>query len=212
MQTIGQVLKSLRIKNRFTIKDISQETKIDTKLITYLESDQYSFLPSSTFTKGFITSYAKVLNFSPEKALAIFRRDFTVNQSGKILPKGLSKPLDKNTFIASKFFSNTVVALLILAFISYLGFQFKNFNSAPQINITRPKPNTVVRGPLISIKGYVSANSSVYVNGNIADLFPTGEFSANVQLPEGEQFIDIKAIDSQEKISETTIPVIVINN
>ncbi len=212
MQTIGQVLHFLRLQKKLTLALISKETNISPDLLKALEEDNYQALPSSTFTKGFICSYAKVLNFSCQKALAIFRRDFTVTESGKILPKGLAKPLDKKTFVTSKFAFSFMIFLLLSTFFIYLYVQIKNYNSSPQIDIIRPKVNTVVKGPQITVRGYVSADSSVYVNGNLVDVFPTGEFYASTQLPAGDQVITIKAINSQNKSSESKIPVIVIDN
>lgn len=211
METIGQLLKSIRLQKNIKLEEVSKQTNIATHLLDFLEQDNYANLPSSTFTKGFIVSYARVLGFSPEKALAIFRRDFTITESGKILPKGLAKPLDRPTIVTSKFLSISFTSIFIMIFLTYLFTQLKNFNSAPRIDIVRPKSNTVVRGPEISVKGFVSADSSVYVNGSIVDVFPTGEFFTNTTLASGDQVITIKAINNKNKESQTEIPVIVVD-
>lgn len=211
MVTIGTLLKSLRNKKNITLSYISSQTNIAPHLLKYLENDEYSKLPASTFTKGFITKYAEIVGLTPQKALAIFRRDFATNESGKIIPRGLAKPLDKNTFVTSRFFSYFGFAIFILLIFFYLLLQLKNYKKAPQIDIIRPKPNSVVRGPNISVKGYATADSTVKVNSAIADVFPTGEFQIAISLPEGEQILTIEAQNSNGKTTKLEIPVIVID-
>lgn len=211
MQTIGSLLKSLRLKKEITLTSISQETNIAIHLLKYLENDDYTNLPSSTFTKGFITKYAQLIGLSSQKALAIFRRDFIINESGKIMPRGLAKPLDKSTLITSKIFSIVGISIFIVLITVYLIFQLKNFQTPPNIEITRPKPNAVVKGPIVSVSGFVSTDSTVYINDAIADVFPTGEFRSSTKLEQGEQIIRIKAINSQQKQTQIEIPVTVVD-
>lgn len=211
MQTIGQILKSLRLKKDITLETISKETNIAIHLLKFLENDDFTNLPSSTYTKGFITKYAQIIGLSSQKALAIFRRDFVIDESGKIIPKGLAKPLDKPTLITSKIFSIIGITAFLLIISAYLFFQLKNYKTAPNIEVIRPKPNTVVKGPIISIKGFVSIDSTVYVNDAIADVFPTGEFRSSTQLEQGEQIIRIKAINSQQRQTQIEIPVTVVD-
>ena len=211
MQTIGKLLQSLRQKQNLTLEQISNETNIAPHLLAFLEEDAFDKLPSSTFTKGFITSYAQVVDLSPQKALAIFRRDFTVSESGKILPKGLAKPLDKPTVITSKLLTFGGVAFATILFLGYLIFQLKTYHANPTIEVERPKPNAIVKGPIISVKGYVSAESTVFVNGTLTEVFPTGEFQATTQLPLGTHTIVVKAVSNQNKVSEQCIPVTVVD-
>jgi cytoskeleton protein RodZ len=211
MQTIGSLLKSLRLKQNYSIKDISAKTQIAPYLLKYLENDEFENLPSSTFTKGFIVNVAKVLDLKPSKALAIFRRDFIINESGKILPRDYSKPLQKTTFITSKIISTSFVIIFFIAFFIYLFYQIKDYNSAPEIDLTRPPVNAIVKGPNIPVKGYVSADSTVYINGAIIEVFPTGLFQASTQLPAGDHIIEIKAINSRQKSTTINIPVTVVD-
>jgi cytoskeletal protein RodZ len=211
VETIGTLLKNLRQKQNLSLEQVSAETKIAPHLLKFLEADDFSNLPSSTYTKGFITKYAEVVGLSPQKALAIFRRDFAITESGKIMPKGLAKPLDKPTMVTSKILTISGIMVLVVLFAGYLIYQLKTYHSAPKIEIVRPKPNSMVQGPIIPVKGYVSADSSVYVNDSIIEVFPTGVFQATAQLPPGTHTITVKAVNNQNKVSEQLIPVTVVD-
>lgn len=212
METIGRILKKTRLELHLTLADISKQTNIAPHLLDFLEQDDYTHLPSSTFTKGFIISYAQILGFDSSKALAIFRRDFCVDESGKIMPRGLAKPLDKETFVASNFLKISAVSMFVVIFSAYLFYQIKTFHKVPEIEVTKPKAHSIVQGPNIPIQGFVSADSVVYVNGNLAQVYPNGEFTAMASLPPGDQSVVIKAVDASNKTSDQTIPVKVVGN
>jgi len=211
MDTIGTILRKLRLSNNLTLDAISAKTNIAPQLLKHLEEDAFQYLPACTFTKGFICSYAKVVGLSSDKALAIFRRDFTVSQSGKIMPKGLAEPIDKKTIIASKLLTYIGITASLLLFSGYLFYQFRSYQSAPKIEIIKPKAYSIVKGPNIPVQGFVSADSVVYVNGNLVDVYPTGEFKAVANLPPGEHSVEIKAISTNNKSSDQQIPVKVID-
>lgn len=211
MQTIGQLLKSYRISHNLTIKQLSEKTKIADYLLNFLEKDQFDRLPSNTFTKGLIKNYAKAVNLQEDKALAIFRRDFVADETGKIIPRGLVEPLDKPILITSNWIWRIGALIFIVLFVGFLFWQLKNFNAPPKLYVSRPQPNTILMGPIISVKGSVSADASVYVNGQLAEIFPTGEFRTAISLPSGKQQITVKAVDGKNHISSLNIPVEVEN-
>ena len=211
MDTIGTLLRNLRLQKNLTLDVISKQTNISSHLLRFLENDDFAHLPACTFTKGFICSYAKVVGLSSDKALAIFRRDFTVSQSGKIMPKGLAEHMDKPKVIASKFLNISGLLVSLVLFSGYLFYQFKNYQSAPKIEIIKPKAYSVVKGPNIPVQGFVSADSVVYVNGYLVDVYPTGEFKAVASLPPGEHSVEIKAVSVNKKESGQNIPVRVVD-
>ncbi len=212
MNTIGKLLKSLRIKSKLTLKNISDETNIPVSLLEYLEKDDYKNLPSSTFTKGFIISYAKIVGLSSEKALAIFRRDFEISELGKIMPRGLAKPLDKKTIITSKLGLTFILIFLMISVLGYFIFQLYHYQAPPTLEVIKPKAYTVLRGPIITVSGFVSTDSSLFVNGKLIEVYPTGEFRTTISVPNGDSEIKIRAVDSRQKVTQLEIPITVVDN
>jgi len=94
MKSVGQILKKERQKQGKTLNQINRETKIPEKNLIALETDDYASLPPATFIKGFIQIYAKSLDLDEKKLIAIFRRDWQKKEQTKIIPEGLTKPLD----------------------------------------------------------------------------------------------------------------------
>ena len=211
MQTIGQFLKQGRRKSKKSFTQITRETKISKAVLEALEADDFTKLPPDPFVKGFICNYAQALNLDSDKALAIFRRDFTTTKSGKILPRGLTKPLDEPSSWGRRLIILFLVSLISGLFIFYVGWQLKIFFEPPKLTITQPKPNVVLKGPIIEVKGWASANSTVWVNDQLAEVLPNGEFKVNVSLLSGKNDLIIKVKNRQGKVTEEKLTVEVLD-
>lgn len=82
---LGDYLKQKRVDKNFTLEKMSQKTKISVNILKALESNDYQNLPSAAYIKGFVTSYAKVLNIPSEEAIT--KMEYTyLNVLGKPFP------------------------------------------------------------------------------------------------------------------------------
>ncbi len=70
MASLGAELKQAREQRGVTLEELSQSTKIGTRLLLALEQDHYDQLPGGIFTKGFIRAYARAVGVDDEKAIA----------------------------------------------------------------------------------------------------------------------------------------------
>jgi cytoskeletal protein RodZ len=68
-ETVGEVLLSSREKRGLTLESVSLETKIPVKMLQYLETDNFEALPAKVYVKGFLRSYAGVLDLDVEYIL-----------------------------------------------------------------------------------------------------------------------------------------------
>lgn len=211
MQTIGQLLKQARKKKRKTLNQIALETKIPKTTLEALEDDNFANLPDPPFVKGFVRNFAQAVGMDPNKAIAIFRRDTEASQSREIIPKGLVEPLSEPSSFKKKILAGVIVLIIVGMFMGYTGWQLRLFLSPPEVSIIQPKPEAILKGPIVEVKGWVSADSSVWVNDQLAEIFPNGEFRANITLLPGENTIDIKAENRRGRVSEKRLTVEVVD-
>lgn len=73
---IGTMLKRVRESKGHSLKLVSQQTKIHLALLEALEDNQLIRLPSKTYVKGFIKSYAKILNIPQTEAIDLFEKTY----------------------------------------------------------------------------------------------------------------------------------------
>lgn len=72
MQTVGEYLKKERQARDLSVREISQATKISQCYLEFLERDEYGKLPQGPYIKGYISSYARMINVDVERALKLY--------------------------------------------------------------------------------------------------------------------------------------------
>ena len=70
MITLGQELREERERRSISLKDISDRTKIGTRILLALETDRWELMPQKFFIKGVIKAYAEALGADPGIFLA----------------------------------------------------------------------------------------------------------------------------------------------
>jgi cytoskeletal protein RodZ len=66
----GEKFREEREQRGFTLDDISNVTKISSRMLQAIEQERFDVLPGGVFNKGFIRAYAKTLGFNPEEAIS----------------------------------------------------------------------------------------------------------------------------------------------
>ncbi|PIP57517.1 transcriptional regulator, partial [Candidatus Woesebacteria bacterium CG22_combo_CG10-13_8_21_14_all_39_10] len=61
MRTIGEILKSARIKKRYSLKKVERETKIKKEFVEAIESGDWTVLPDFPVVLGFVKNLASFL-------------------------------------------------------------------------------------------------------------------------------------------------------
>ncbi|HKG23507.1 MAG TPA: helix-turn-helix domain-containing protein [Blastocatellia bacterium] len=74
MPTLGEELKRRREERGITLADISESTRIGTRFLKAIESDNYSILPGGIFTRSFIRAYAKQVGLNEEEAVSLYNQ------------------------------------------------------------------------------------------------------------------------------------------
>ncbi|HJQ69442.1 MAG TPA: helix-turn-helix domain-containing protein [Blastocatellia bacterium] len=77
MPTLGEELKRRREERNISLADISEATRIGTRFLKAIESDNYSILPGGIFTRSFIRAYAKQVGLNEDEAVALYQLQVT---------------------------------------------------------------------------------------------------------------------------------------
>jgi len=165
-QTIGELLRHKRELRNFSLKVISQQTKVHIGLLDLLEKDNLHKLPSKTYVRGFVKAYAKVINVKESEALELLEKTYIDQQN--IAPAKLNSTSPSNkthttdegyrtTPVFSKpdesfeniksvsisYFKNGVKIGGVLILISIITINVKNFIEKSEFE-TKAKNNIVV--------------------------------------------------------------------
>jgi cytoskeletal protein RodZ len=196
MKTAGDLLKEKRLLKELSLDDVAKKTKIKVEYLEAIESSNFTFLPSSTFAKGFLRNYASFLYLNPDTIVAMFRRDFTQNEEGEIIPRGLVAPVG----VGVKFFSvNTIlVSIAVLAFLGFLGFQLLSWWSLPTLKLIQPESGDTY-GEKVTFKGTTSRDATVKVDGQQVIVDQNGGFTLDIIFPGGTHTVIIETTNRQGK-------------
>ena len=70
MPSFGEKLKLEREKHKITLEQISNSTKIGTRMLQALEEDRFNQLPGGIFNKGFVRAYARFVGLDEDQMVA----------------------------------------------------------------------------------------------------------------------------------------------
>lgn len=209
MKTVGQLLHTERTRKNISIEELSLATKIDGKYIKALEEDRYDLLPSDTFAKGFIRNISLNLGSNPEENIAVFRRDYRHPDIKKKYSKQHRTAKINFPHLSSPVLS---IAIGIVVFVVYLGFQFRAILTPPPLEINKPQNGAVLASP-VDIQGTTSTDCLVTINNdNVIKPDQNGHFQIGLSLPVGETSLKIKTTNRFGKSQTVAIPLTIISN
>lgn len=209
MLKAGERLKEERLLKGITLEEAASSTKIRASFLSSIEKSEYDKLPSAAYAHGFVRNYARFLGLSDREILALFRREFDVKKSYRVLPQGFSRqeefPVRKiklrNTF---------VLAFLVFIFLGiYIAFQYRFAFLGPSLSVSTPQNNSVISAPDVLIKGTTSSDSTVFVNEEPATVSDSGSFAKDINVFPGENKIIIKSVNRFGKENSISLSVIV---
>jgi cytoskeleton protein RodZ len=74
MTTIGETLRRTRLSRNLDLDQISNATKISSRLLQAIEAEQFDKLPGGVFTKSFVRQYARFLGLDDEEMVEDLER------------------------------------------------------------------------------------------------------------------------------------------
>lgn len=75
-ESIGALLRRLRLERSLEISDVYEETRITPDIIRAMEADDFSNLPALAFARGFYGLYAAMLGLNQEEIMKRFLQEY----------------------------------------------------------------------------------------------------------------------------------------
>lgn len=72
MPTLGEELRHKREQRGISLAEISEATRIGTRFLKAIETDNFSILPGGIFTRSFIRAYAKHVGMKEDEAIGLY--------------------------------------------------------------------------------------------------------------------------------------------
>lgn len=199
MKTIGQRLKEARADKNISREKLEKETKIKPEFIEAIENEDWDKLPDFPVVRGFVKSIAQHLDIDEKGAVALLRRDYPpkdlkVNPDPDVSDKFTWNP--KLTFFVG-------IAIAVLGLLSYLGYEYYQFVSPPELSVSRPKEGAIVETSPVLVEGDTEPGATIRVNNQPVLVEDGGDFLTQLEITGETNEIVVKAVSRSGK--ETTI-------
>lgn len=197
----GQILQKERLRKGFTLKDVSNATKIQETFLAAIESGEYEKLPASSYAQGFVRNYAAFLGIAERNLLPIFRREFNEKEYFRVLPEGMAGT-ERGVLTRVRVGLPVLTGLLLALFVSgFILFQYRFALLSPPLEVSVPQEGEVVSQKL-TVFGKTDPNAAVFVNGEPVSVARDGIFRKTLSLFEGRAILRIVA---KNRIGSQTI-------
>jgi cytoskeleton protein RodZ len=116
--SFGEQLRVAREARGITLREISEQTRISTRYLEAIESDDYKRLPGGIFNKSFIKAYAKYIGYDEKEALEAYAR--TAREQGTSPDDVVSTPYQPRVYTDGNSRSPLVTLLLTILILAIL--------------------------------------------------------------------------------------------
>lgn len=196
MIKIGNRLKEERKKQGYTIDQVAKATKIRPQFIIAIEEGEYTRLPGSSYTPGFVKNYIEFLGLPVRDSMAMFRREFTEKEYQGIVPDSFVGK--ENIPFKTIRFTRAVslVGMLVVAILLYLFYQYRSAFFSPALLVTTPVERSTVSSQAVIVSGTTDVNATVTVNNLPAFVDTNGHFTKEIPVFPGTSTVTIKSVNS----------------
>ena len=176
--TVGEMLQAARERRGVDLYRAERDTKIRARHLAALESGDYSELPGSVYTKGFLRNYALYLALDPEELLTRWRDEQDFGRRGEPMdvtppPQPISEPRRGFTFTPGLLIA-AVLSIVVVLFAGYVGLQLVRFSQVPALTLDGDR---VVRlaedATTVTLRGTAGALAIIDIMGPDAKVLQT---------------------------------------
>jgi len=191
-RTVGARLKKERRRQKLTLEDAEEATKIRLRYLKALEADRFDQFPQLVYMLGFVRRYARFLALETDEIVEQFRQEHK-EFAGEKLALGIAdEPKVSRIIVTPRVAIGVVAALLILAVVGYIVFSVNKLSQPPAIEIVSPTtPTTSERN--LAIEGKTLATATVEINNQTVNVDDRGHFMQKAELSSGINIFEIKA-------------------
>ncbi len=198
MITVGQILKTARLKKNISLTKLGNITKIKKEFILLIEKNDWDKLPEFPVVSGFVKNLSSALDLIPENVNAILRRDYppkklNINPKPDVVSKFTWSP--KFTFAAG-------VIVLVLIVLGYLGLEYLKFTKPPVLSIMSPTESELILNDSVRIKGSTSLDATLIVNNQPIVLDQDGNFDSIIEVNNDTKEIKFISRSRSGKVTE----------
>ncbi len=190
-ETAGEKLRQARLFKNLKIEDIAKKLNIRSEYLIALEEERFDKLPTGLYGKNFLKEYAAFLGFKLTDIMKSLEEGLPHNDTEDPFSQKIVK---KNKFIIfPKIIRNALIIIAVLVCFLYLISYFKKIIFPPDLLVSQPAKNILVKSLVITVTGQTEPEAEVRINNTIILNNHGGHFSQDINLKKGLNSLIISA-------------------
>jgi len=208
-KSLPEILKEERLRLNLSLEETAALAQFSLRYLEALEVGDYHLLPGEIYIRQFIKNLAKIFRLSEKSLLDIYIQERNLQPHLLNVDKKLAKKskLKNKLFVGNFYLGKALVAVFILVFFSYVGWEAFNIFSTPVLEISSPLDQSLINGQTVEITGVTTASSDLTVNNQPVIPNDDGSFTENVELKPGLNVFIISAVKKHSKPTTVTLSV-----
>jgi cytoskeletal protein RodZ len=199
-QTLGEKLRSARIKKEASLAEAESATKVRAKFLSALERGKWDDLPNEVYVRGFVLAYAKYLGIDLDQINIDLEIETSLQrQQEKTAISYNNSVRDVKVLITPKLIGYGFLLIFVLSMFSYIIYQVSSFAGSPVLKIATPSNNQIFETDAIDIDGVADKDTTLTVNDETIPVTNDGSFTTNLKLHRGVNVIKVKATNKVQK-------------
>lgn len=190
-QTLGGLIKSNRRKNKITLEQAEEHTKIRSKYLKAIEEDDWDIFSSRVYALGFVRRYCDYLGLDGKGIAEEYKGEFSRVGSPKVKMAPATSRLE-GFILTPKVIITVLSCLAVLFVIFYIGFSINSLSKPPFINIISPLEENISEESIV-IEGRTLDTAVIEINEKSVSVDENGYFNQKVELDEGLNVFEITA-------------------
>ncbi len=194
MKTAGNLIRQTRLDQNLEEFQLGEMTHIRTTFIEAIENSDWDKLPELAVVIGFVKSISHFLDIDERQLVALLKREYKpptkIEKQKEISKKFIWGP--RLTFLS-------LVIIILIIVLGYLGFQYKKFNSPPKLIIKEPTRQEIIKQEKLTVSGITDLDATVEVNNQSVLVNNDGSFKTEINLSNSTKEIKIIATSRSGK-------------
>ncbi len=195
----GAALAAARSARRLTVAQVSRVLKLRRQHIETMEESRWYDLPSGSYGRYFIRSYAEFLGLDPQPLLVHYGEITQTSPTlAAVRPAVVTQKLDRPlTHPLRRLLLASAVAGLLL----YLGLAAWHTFLPPELTLVSPAADAATASSSFTVRGLTQPGTKVTINGEAVQVSEQGDFSTLLALTPGLNTITVVAQKAYSRAS-----------
>lgn len=215
IETLSEYLVAVRENLKLSCLDVSKKTTIKLQFLSALEQGEYKKLPADVYVLGFLKQLAGLYLINADILIEQFKKEkgieHQIQKQSQALACSWYRKVFNKVVVTPKILSLTVGLFFVVLSVGYIIWQVWSINKMPNLKISEPMNNSVIKASSVFVRGNTDPGLSVSINGENIFVDNKGFFEKQLSLNPGSKEIVVMAKNRFDKSVRQTINIIGVN-